>query len=164
MADEGQTIADEGALYEVAYDEAARALSEQLSLIDSFRTRAGLLLSAAAITTSVLGSQALDRGPIGCPAWAALASFFAVAILSLAILWPRRRGFAADSAEIVKSCIESDSPRSIIDLRWALTAQMHQSYAANWIDLGQMATLFEIASSLLVIEILFWIVTFGASV
>ena len=156
MASEGQTTADEGALYEVAYEEAARALSEQLSLIDSFRTRAGLLLSAAAITTSVLGSQALDRGPIGYVAWAALVSFFAVAILSLAIL--RQREWGADSAEIVKSCVESDSPGSVADLRWALTTQMHQSYASNWEDLTQIATLFEIASSLLLTEILSWLI------
>jgi hypothetical protein len=49
-------------LYKVAYDEAVRALSEQRDAIDSFRTRAGLLLSAAAITTSFLGAQALEGG------------------------------------------------------------------------------------------------------
>jgi hypothetical protein len=38
-------------LYKVAYDEAVRALSEQQGVIDSFRTRAGLLFSAAAITS-----------------------------------------------------------------------------------------------------------------
>ena len=37
MAGERQAIPDEATLYEVAYEEAARALSEQLSLIDSFR-------------------------------------------------------------------------------------------------------------------------------
>jgi hypothetical protein len=159
MAGKGRATADEGALYEVAYDEAARALSEQLSLIDSFRTRAGLLLSAAAITTSVIGSQALDHGPIGYAAWAALGSFFGVAILSLAILWPRQREFAADSAEIVKSCIESGGPKSVIDLRWALTTQMHQSYASSWEDLTQIEMLFEIASTLLAAEVLSWIIS-----
>lgn len=162
MADEGQARAGEAVLYEVAYEEASRALSEQLSLIDSFRTRAGLLLSAAAITTSVLGSQALARGPVGYAAWAALASFFAVAVLSLAILWPRQRGFAADSAEIVKGHITSDSPGSVIDLRWALTIQMHQSYAISWEDLTQIATLFEIAAGLLGTEILFWIISIAS--
>lgn len=155
MAGEGQTIRGEDALYEVAYEEALRALSEQLSLIDSFRTRAGLLFSTAAITTSVLGSQALDH-PIGYAAWAALASFFAIAILSLALL--RQREWGADSPEIVRSCITSDSPGSVADLRWDLTTEMHRSYAANWDDLGQMVTLFEIASRFLVAEILSWLI------
>lgn len=159
MAGEERARSGEDALFEVAYEEATRALSEQLSLIDSFRTRAGLLLSAAAITTSVLGSQGLGRAPIGYAAWAALVAFFAVAVLSLAILWPRQRRFAADSAEIVKGHITSDSSRSVIDLRWALTTQMHQSCASSWEDLTQIATLFEIAAGLLVTEILSWIVS-----
>jgi len=54
--------ADKDLLYRVAYDEAVRALSEQQGVIDSFRTRTGLLLSAAAITTSFLGAQALNGG------------------------------------------------------------------------------------------------------
>lgn len=45
-AEQGQPRSDRSALYKVAYDEAVRALSEQLTLIDSFRSRAGLLLSA----------------------------------------------------------------------------------------------------------------------
>jgi hypothetical protein len=47
-------------LYKVVYDEAVRALSEQQAAIESVRSRAGLLLSAAAVTTSFLGAQALQ--------------------------------------------------------------------------------------------------------
>ena len=60
--------ADKDILYKVAYDEAVRALAEQQGAIESFRTRAGLLLSAAAITTSFLGAQALDGGQADEPA------------------------------------------------------------------------------------------------
>jgi hypothetical protein len=49
-----QTRAEEAALYEVAYEEAARALSEQLSLIDSFRTRAAQIAMLFEIATSLL--------------------------------------------------------------------------------------------------------------
>jgi hypothetical protein len=49
-------VADKDILYRIAYDEAVRALSEQQAVIDSFRSRAGLLLSSTAITTSFLGS------------------------------------------------------------------------------------------------------------
>jgi hypothetical protein len=61
--------ADKDILYRVAYDEAVRALSEQQLMIDSFRSRTGLLLSAAAITTSFLGAQALKIGDLSPPAW-----------------------------------------------------------------------------------------------
>jgi hypothetical protein len=46
--------------YRLAYDEAVRALTRQQSALDEFRTRAGILLSGAAIATSFLGGQALD--------------------------------------------------------------------------------------------------------
>jgi hypothetical protein len=42
-------------LYKVAYDEAVRALAKQQAVIDSFRNRAGLLFSAAAVTASLFG-------------------------------------------------------------------------------------------------------------
>jgi len=35
---------------------------------------------------------------------------------------------------------------------------MHQSYASNWEDLTQIATLFEVASSLRLTEILSWLI------
>ena len=88
--------ADKDLLYKVAYDEAVRALSEQQGVIDSFRTRAGLLLSAAAITTSFLGAQALNGGDSSLAAWLALIGFAGVAAISLAILWPRQWEFTAN--------------------------------------------------------------------
>jgi hypothetical protein len=84
-----QPRSDKDALYKVAYDEAVRALSEQQAAVDSVRGHAGYLLSAAMITTSVLGTQALIRSsnPL---MWAALAGFVGVTVLSLAILRPGR--------------------------------------------------------------------------
>jgi len=45
-------VSDYASSYRIAYEEAVRALSQQHEMIDSLRTRAGLLLPAAAITTS----------------------------------------------------------------------------------------------------------------
>jgi hypothetical protein len=84
--------ADKDILYKVAYDEAVRALSEQQNVIDSLRNRAGILLSAAAITTSFLGAQALDGGDSGPAVWLAMSGFVSVALASLAILWAARMG------------------------------------------------------------------------
>lgn len=105
----------------------------------------------------------MDQGSVGYPSWVALCSFLAVAILSLAILWPRPREFAADSTRIIEKCLEGDQPRSVADLHRALTLQMQRSYATNWEDLGQLAILFEVASGLLAIEVIFWIVAIGSS-
>jgi hypothetical protein len=83
--------------YELAYEEAVRALSQQQSVIDSFRTRAGLVLSAAAITMSFLGAQALRAGGPNAATWIALGSFFLVDVAALAILWPRSWEFTANA-------------------------------------------------------------------
>ena len=53
---------DERDAYKLAYDEAVRGLAHQQSRLDDFRARAGIVLSAAAIATSLLGGQALQRG------------------------------------------------------------------------------------------------------
>jgi len=159
MAGEGQTIGGEDALYEVAYEEASRALSEQLSLLDSFHTRAGLLLSAGAITTSVFGSQALDHGWVGFASWVALAAFFGLVLLSMAVLWPRSEEFAFDAIRVLEGYIELGRSGSTVNLHWILTIQMQRSHAANSVALGQMASLFGIACGLLAVEVLSWIIS-----
>jgi hypothetical protein len=103
-------------LYKVAYDEAVRALSEQQAEIDSFRTRGGMLLSAAAITTSFLGAQTLHGGNPSLLAWLALMAFGGVAALCLALLWPYRWQLTVDPHEIVEAYIEAEHPAAIEDL------------------------------------------------
>ncbi|MBS1880741.1 MAG: hypothetical protein JST31_14615 [Actinobacteria bacterium] len=49
-----------------------RELSEQHGAIDSLRTRAGLLLSSAAVTTSFLAAQALQGDKSNAFVWLAL--------------------------------------------------------------------------------------------
>jgi hypothetical protein len=62
-------------LYKVAYDEAVRALSEQQATIESVRTRTGLLLSDAAVTTSAFFQVASGFLTIEVVLWiAAIAS------------------------------------------------------------------------------------------
>lgn len=86
-----------------------RALAEQQGAIESFRTRAGLLLSAAAITTSFLGAQALDGGHSN----AVPGVFVSVAVASLGVLWPRRWEFTASPRDVIQINVEADEPASI---------------------------------------------------
>jgi hypothetical protein len=76
--------------YKLAYDEAVRALSQQQTVLDNFRTRAGILLSAAAIATSFLGGQALRQGSMSAWSWLAVLGFVGLSASTLLILWPRR--------------------------------------------------------------------------
>ena len=157
-ANREQAEVDEGALYKVAYDEAARALSEQLTAIDNLRGRAGWLLSAAAITTSVLSGQTLANGHSGAIVWLAMASFVAVAVVSLVILWPRRAEFSVDPNQIIRGYIEAKDQAPLQELHRDLALHMHRSHFANLAALTRLAALFQVASGLLIAEMILWVV------
>jgi hypothetical protein len=145
-------------LYKVAYDEAVRALAEQRQAIDSFHVRAGLLISAAAITTSFLGAEALGGGDLNFASWLAVFCFVAVAIASLAVLWPRDRDVVLGPRDVIEAYVESAEPASIEDLHRELSLHMHGSYLENKAGLRKLVVFLQIASVLLVIEVLFWII------
>lgn len=155
--------ADRDILYRVAYGEAVRALSEQQGVIDSFRTRAGLVLSAAAITTSFLGAQALEGGHSHWSAWLALAAFVGVAAISLSILWPRRWEFTANPRDVIQTYIESEEPAPIDELHRDLSLHMHNSYSENRKGLEQLALFFQVACGLLAIEVVLWIIAIAST-
>jgi hypothetical protein len=145
-------------LYKVAYDEAVRALSEQQAVIDSFRNRAGLLLSAAAVTTSFLGAQGLHGSNSGLFSWLALTGFVGAAAASLAILWPRRWEFTADPREVIETYIESEERPRPEDLHRKLSLRMHRSYLENRAGLKQLGIFFQIASGSLAVEVVLRII------
>ncbi len=155
--------ADKSILYKVAYDEAVRALSEQQGVVDSLRTRAGLLFSAAAITTSFLGAQALDGGNSGLAVWPAMAGFVGVALASLAILWPRQWELSANPQGVIRTYIEIGEPAAIEEMHRDLSLHMHNSYNENREGLEQLFAIFQIASGLLTIEVILWIIAIAST-
>jgi hypothetical protein len=150
-------------LYKVAYDEAVRALSEQQAIVESFRARAGLLLSVAAITTSFLGAQAFRAAHRSAFAWLALLAFLAMAAISLAILWPRDWDVTANPRDVLEASIESEKPASIAELHRDLSLHMHASYLENRQGLEQLALLFELAGASVAVEVVLWIAAIASS-
>lgn len=149
---------DPTSAYELAYHEAVRALSQQQTVIDSFRTRAGLLLSAAAITTSFLGAQALGQGDPSLATWLALACFLGLGIGCLAILWPRQWEFTADPRDVIATYIESDDPLPLQGIHRDLALHMEDSYRDNRGGLEQLTVYFRVASALLTLEVILWVI------
>jgi polyferredoxin len=145
-------------LYEIAYTEAVRALSEQQEAIDSLRSRAGLLFSAAAVTTSFLGAQALQDGHSSFASWLALLGFVATAAAFLAILWPRKWEGAVNPREVIETYIESVELGPTEDLHRDLSLHMHRSYLENHEGLEQLALFLRLASGLLTLEVVLWVV------
>jgi hypothetical protein len=149
--------ADKDMLYQVAYDEAVRALSRQLAILDSYRARAGLLLSSTALTTSFLASRGFDGNTLGPLGWVALVAFVGVGCISLAILWPWPWEFSADSRRLIETYIEGEEPARIDAIHRDLSFHMHNSYVSNRAGLGRLALLLQIASGLLSLEVIAWI-------
>jgi hypothetical protein len=139
-----------------------RALSEQQDAIESVRSRAGLLLSAAAVTTSFLGAQALQGGSASLFSWLALLSFGAVAAASLAILWPRKWEGALNPRDVIETYIESAELESMGDLHRDLSLHMHRSYLQNHEGLEQLVLFLRFASSLLTLEVVLWMAAIAA--
>ena len=65
-------------------------LSQQQAVLDNFRTRVGILLSAAAIATSFLGGEALSDDGLTMLSWIAVVLFAAVGAVAMFALWPRK--------------------------------------------------------------------------
>jgi hypothetical protein len=151
-----------GALYKVAYDEAVRALSEQQAAIESLRGRAGLLLSAAAVTTSFLGAQALQGDKSSSFSWLALLCFVAVAATSFAILWPRSWEFAVSPRKVLNRYVDSTDTVQSTDLYRELSLHMHGSFLVNHQGLKELSLLFQVASALLTTEVVVWIIAIAS--
>jgi hypothetical protein len=156
-------VADKDILYRLAYEEAVRALSEQQAVIDSFRNRAGLLLSSTAITTSFLGAQFLDGSALTATTWAAIAAFAGVAISALAMLWPQPWEFTANPLDIIKTYEARGDAAPIDEIHRELSFHMHKSYAENSAGLRRLTLFFQIASGLLTLEVFLWILSLATS-
>lgn len=145
-------------LYKVAYDEAVRALSEQRAVIDSFRNRAGLLFSAAALTVSLLGPRALHGEGWDPAIWLAMFCFLGAAASSLGIFWPRGWETAVSPREVLETYIEAAEAAPVEELHRDLSIYMHNSYLENEEGLEQFALLLQIASGLLTLEVILWMI------
>jgi hypothetical protein len=148
-------------VYELAYQEARRALDGQESALAAFRTRAGVVLSAAAIVTSFLGGQALDAHDFTPLAWAAIGAFAVLGLSTLCVLWPDDQWeFEAVPNQILGIYAERpdklEVPMHVIHRDLAL--HMERSYLNNEKRrLRPLRWAFRIAVVALVVEVGIWL-------
>ena len=135
-----------------------RALSEQQAVIDSFRTRSGLLLSGAAIATSFLGQASLARGTTFFT-WLAVGLFVVLGAAVIAILWPRGDWeYSVRPELLITNYIEHAEPLEIPEIHRDLALHMDSSYLRNRGQLLRLVWLFRLASILLICEVVAWVV------
>jgi hypothetical protein len=146
----------------LVYEESVRAVVQQQNALDSLHTRAGLVLSAAAITSSLFASQVLRDGSPSCLTWNALAAFVIVGFSALYVLWPRHGWRFSNSVPKLLS-VWVDDEDATIDLMRREVAEFNQgAFSDNSALLGRLYVSFQIASAALGIEVVLWLIDLGA--
>ena len=146
--------------YQLAYEEARRALDEQQRAVFELRSRAGQLIAGAAIATSFFGGQAL-HGHIHPVGWIAIACFVALSLAVLVILWPRRDWeFNLSPAEFIRIYVEpaGDQPMSLPSIHRDLALHMGNSAQQNRRQLRWLTSAFRVGALLLVAEVVAWVI------
>ena len=70
----------------MAFTEARRALEDQERAVNELRTRSGVLIAAAAITTSFFGGAVIADGDLGASGWVAVSFLFVVGASVLVLI------------------------------------------------------------------------------
>jgi hypothetical protein len=147
------------AVYQLTYEEAKQALTNQASALDALRSRAGTLLQAASLITAFLGGLIFENGlPDG---WAPLVGIFAfigVVLLSLLLLLPLPGWkFTASPGAIVRDFIEADSPATLTETHRELALRFGKWLDQNQRRLNALYLVFAGASALLALQVGAWL-------
>ena len=151
--------------YAIAFEAGKDALSRQHASLDGLRTRAAGLLSGASIATAFLGAQALKK-PKQRPdfylvdwEWPATISFVLLALLVIAILWPRKDWvYSMGPKVIIGGYIENrDKTYSVPEIRRNLALHLENHFESNRGKLNSMYWLFRLSCALLAVQVVAWI-------
>jgi hypothetical protein len=74
------------------------------------------------------------------------------------VLWPHRWEFTTDPENLIAIYIESDEPAPVAEIHRDLSLHMHRSYLENQKGRDQLAIRFRLASVLLTVEVILWII------
>jgi hypothetical protein len=144
--------------YELAFEEAGRALDAQERTVNELRSRAGVLIAAAAIATSFFGTQAFADGDSTIWTWISVAAFALIGLCVLTVLWPRTDwSFNASASDVIGTYIEPD-PLSLQEIHRDLALHRSAAYDANAEQLRSLFLVFRVGLALLVLETAAWIV------
>lgn len=145
-------IEREDGRFQLALDEARRAMEQQRSDLSGLRDRAGTLLGFAGLASAFLGGLAIrDGAQVGGWTWIAVVTFVFIALAVLVVLWPRKLTLSLASPKLV-GWIENDGA-DLNKMRRDAALWLDDHYAANQRKLDRMYAAYTTAIVLLVIEI-----------
>jgi hypothetical protein len=149
--------------YTLAFEEGGRALDAQERAVNELRSRAGVLIAAAAITTSFFGSRAVTGGELTSAGWIAVAAFALAAATVLAVLWPWRDWeFSATPRDVIETYIEAAEPLSLVEIHRDMALHRSASWLSNAQLLGRLYWAFRAGLMLVAAEVAAWTVALGS--
>ena len=149
---------ESAAAYALAFDEAGRALDGQERTVNELRSRAGVLIAAAAITTSFFGARAVTD-EVSITVWCAVVAFALVGASVLVVLWPRSDWeFSASATDLIATYIETAVPASLPQIHRDLALHRSASYDRNARQLRALFIAFRVGLVLIVAEVGAWMV------
>jgi hypothetical protein len=138
----------------LVYEESLRSLEAQRTLIDSVRSRAGTLVFATALVSSLLGGQALVDG-LDAWDWPGLVLLLIIGVLAVVIVWPyRAAGFRSDVDDLVHRFVDADL--GIDEMHRQLAYRMQEDRLQNIPVVLRMRVAFGVGLACLVLQILAW--------
>ncbi len=149
---------ERAAAYQLAFEEAGRALDAQERTVNELRSRAGVLVAAAAVTTSFFGGRVLTGQAPPLAGWIAIVAFCAIGLAVLAVLWPRHDWeFSANASDLIAEYVEPENvPMPLIHRDLAL--HRSNSYAKNAEQLRVLYLAIRGGLAFLVVEVIAWVV------
>lgn len=147
--------------YTLLLEQVTRALTQQVSAIDTLRTRAGTVVAAASLVSSFLGATTLAKSHLPAPALAlvllALLALVTTVIATVIILWPYtwRTGF--DGHEALAKYIEADPPADLDEMRRSFAYYMQEDITKNRAKLNRLYVVFQVAVVAIGLEVVFWL-------
>jgi hypothetical protein len=144
----------EGSLERIAYEAALGALAEQEGALRDLRARSGSLLTAAALTVSFLGAQALEEG-LDVVAWLAIAAFAVTLLATLYVLLPKDGLiFALDGPELYVHLW--DVRHDEAEIHRTLAYWISAFRAENKSSVDRLYRAFRIATATLILQVVLW--------
>lgn len=144
---------------DVILEEARRAIATQIASLDELRSRTGLLLAAATLTGSFLGSLAAehpnDFGPTGI---AAVAFYVAAVFCCLAVLSVRFSAWTTVTSPKVLAQDWLDVDRGDASMQRFLAESLEDHYEANKEQIDNLFVWFQRATFAVGLEVILGIV------
>ena len=155
--------ADDDKRLAFVYQEAVRGLQHQQYVVESLNTRGGNLIFATAFATSLLGTRALSDG-VGFLDWIAVCLLFLVGALIVFMLWPYYNfTFRFDPEQLLDRSSIATSRQRCREMHRALALRIKTDMANNWRIIQRIRVALQLSLIVLLLEILAWLVSIGAS-